>query len=75
MELSWAKRRSLMASAEKKAADTIVALMVTDIITALVPLERAQVDTSTTELANLPEPAPVLQETEGAEGEEQPKED
>ena len=39
VELLWAKCRELLASTKKKAADAIVALMVTDIITSSVSLE------------------------------------
>ena len=59
-----------MASALKKAADTVVALVVIDLITASVSLEQAQVETSTVELVSLPELALVLQETQEAEEED-----
>ena len=39
VELSWAECTSMMALAEKKAVDTAVALVVTDIITTLDSLE------------------------------------
>ena len=39
VELSWAECTSMITLTEKKAVDTVVALVVTDMITALVSLE------------------------------------
>ena len=39
VELSWAKCKDLLASAEKKATDVVLALLVTNIITNLVSLK------------------------------------
>ena len=64
----------MMASAEKKVTDATMALVVTDMTIASVSLEQAQVETSAIEPVSVPDPAPVLQKNQGAEGEEQSKE-
>ena len=63
-----------MASAEKKVAELVVALMVIDIIIALISLEKAQVETSAIEPISLPERVLLLQDSQGAEEEYQLKE-
>ena len=65
-----------MASIKKKAADTAVALVVTDMIIggASISLEQAQVETSTIEPICLLELALILLETPRAKEEDQPKE-
>ena len=63
-----------MASAEKKAAHVVVALVVTDMITTSISLEQAQAEAVAIKPVGVLDPAPVLQETQGAKGEGQSKE-
>ena len=73
VKLAWAECKELLALTKKKVATTIVALMVTDIISASISLEQTQAKALAIESTIiLFKPDIVPQETPRAEGEEQP---
>ena len=51
-----------------------MALVVSDMITAFVSLEQAQVEASNAKLRSVPDPTPVLQMPQGTEGGDQSEE-
>ena len=66
--MSWAEYRNLLALAEKKAVDAVVALVVTDINSALVSFKQTHIEISDPKSATtLSEPVISLQEVPRAD--------
>ena len=68
VELSWAECRNSLASAEKKAADAVIAMAVSDIITASVSLEQTPPEAYVTDPEHTSDPSLLLQTSCGTEG-------
>ena len=73
MELSWAECKNSLALAEKKVVDAPAPTVVSDIITASVSLEQAQLEASVVDLGNAPDPALTLQGPTSTKGKDPSK--